>query len=740
MKHRLFAALLMLVVTLSVFVAPVLAHAELARSIPEANAALDRSPAQVELVFTEAVEPSFSTVTVLDSNGNRVDNGDARLDPGDLTRLTVSLPSLPDGVYTVSWRVLSTVDSHVTAGAFPFAVGDVESGALATAGSSGQQYSLALGEVLARWLIYISAAMLVGGPLFVLVVWQPAFRAVRTEFKIKLPLDQPIVSLRRAWRWLAAGALLVFILANVLALLTKAGQASGVEIAPPWSPAFASTLFNTRYGAVWIGRFAVTLAFGAVLLEANTKRARWLGFGLSLLLLLSISLGSHAATEAEPLLPVTADWLHLLSASAWIGGLTHFVASLWLARGLDPAPRTALTARLIPRFSALALTSVGVLTLSGVYSALLRVGTWEGLTNTLYGRVLIIKLLIALPMIALGAVNLLWVTPRMKRGAADPGGNPTLVTRFQRLISSEVSLAVMIFLSVGLFTSIPPARVAATNPSGLNFKTQADDLQIAFNVAPGRVGVNTFTVIATANGQAVINANAVRVRFTPTSGNLPPSEAQLVEQGDGQYSLKGSFLSLPDTWQAQVVVRRQGQFDAYANFEVPVGPAGQQGFAWHMLTGGLLFAAALAYLFVMSALSQTRAQQIGYGLLPTLGLAIVSVFVFYLQDIVPGTLPVNPIPPNAASIATGETLYQANCVACHGEGGKGDGPVGLTLSPRPADLTVHTAPGVHPDGQLYDWITNGFPGNNTMPAWRERLTNEERWHIVNYIRTLNTTP
>jgi mono/diheme cytochrome c family protein len=59
----------------------------------------------------------------------------------------------------------------------------------------------------------------------------------------------------------------------------------------------------------------------------------------------------------------------------------------------------------------------------------------------------------------------------------------------------------------------------------------------------------------------------------------------------------------------------------------------------------------------------------------------------------------------------------------------------LTLNPRPADLSVHTVPGVHTDAQLYDWITHGFPGS-AMPAFGQILGDTERWHLVNYIRTL----
>jgi mono/diheme cytochrome c family protein len=97
----------------------------------------------------------------------------------------------------------------------------------------------------------------------------------------------------------------------------------------------------------------------------------------------------------------------------------------------------------------------------------------------------------------------------------------------------------------------------------------------------------------------------------------------------------------------------------------------------------------------------------------------------------------NPVAVTPESIATGEQVYRRHCQVCHGVAGAGDGPAAMTLRPRPADLRVHMAAG-HTDGQLYFWITEGFAGT-AMPAYKSVLNEEERWHVVNFIRTFALT-
>lgn len=92
----------------------------------------------------------------------------------------------------------------------------------------------------------------------------------------------------------------------------------------------------------------------------------------------------------------------------------------------------------------------------------------------------------------------------------------------------------------------------------------------------------------------------------------------------------------------------------------------------------------------------------------------------------------NPYKGNAAETAKGKTLYLQMCSVCHGNKGKGDGPAGVNLNPRPAD---HTSAKVQDqsDGAIFWKITNGKP---PMAAYKDVLSEEQRWDLVNFIRTL----
>lgn len=94
--------------------------------------------------------------------------------------------------------------------------------------------------------------------------------------------------------------------------------------------------------------------------------------------------------------------------------------------------------------------------------------------------------------------------------------------------------------------------------------------------------------------------------------------------------------------------------------------------------------------------------------------------------------PSNPVPGTRAVLQVGAVRYRDYCAFCHGLSGKGDGPVGEVYVPRPRNLTDAHVRALS-DGDLYVRITNGF---STMPSFRKRLSPEDRWSIIWYVRSL----
>lgn len=715
---------LVLLAMLAGSVLPALAHAEFLRSNPEPNAVLDAAPAFVEIDLTEALEQTYSRISVFDAAGVQVDGGDSRVDPANPMRLTVSLRSIPQGVYTVVWRVLSSVDGHVTSGAFAFAVGQEAAPSIpvSTPGSLSLPAHAHTGTFF-RWMVFLSLAVLFGGNVFILAAWEPARRRAGGA--------SPPPSLFPPWREWTAYALVVFFAGSLLMLLGQAGGITDADLVLPWDPAVSQVLFTTRYGAIWLVRIVLGLALVAVAFGRN-HRPYLPSAALASLMLITVSLVSHAASDIPPALPVLVDTLHFLAASVWVGGLLYFAGGLSSAKSLPTPRKTAFTADLIPRFSSLAITSVATLAVTGLFASLSRVGSWEGLFGTLYGRTLIFKLAIGALMLGFGANNLLRVTPRMQRAPARTG-DASLVERFRGYVTTESYLGMALFLSVALLTAIPPAHTPP-RPTGITTVTRADDLAMALEISPGRVGVNTFSLRLTSGGRALEHVREVSLRFDPTDGRLPTSELVLEEKGNGEYAAQGANLSLPTNWRVRAAVRRQDRFDTFGDLRLDLSPASART-PWSRAAGLALLLGAVAYFSAQRRLAPTRIAFVGYGIVPAVALAMAGISVASRIPPITPADQINPIPPTSQSISEGAGVYQTNCLPCHGVTGKGDGPVGLTLRPPPADLVQHAVPGVHTDGQLFEWISHGYPGS-VMPGFDGRLTEEERWHLVNFLRTL----
>ena len=115
---------------------------------------------------------------------------------------------------------------------------------------------------------------------------------------------------------------------------------------------------------------------------------------------------------------------------------------------------------------------------------------------------------------------------------------------------------------------------------------------------------------------------------------------------------------------------------------------------------------------------------IGYTIAPNIPTPPVPLTARFAQ---------NPTPDNPATVAAGRALYQANCVVCHGAKGLGDGAAAQTLNPKPFNLQVHVPQ--HAPGELFYWVGEGIPFT-AMPAWKDKLSETERWEIIRYLQAL----
>ena len=311
-----------------------------------------------------------------------------------------------------------------------------------------------------RFIHLASGAFLFGSLAFYFLVSSPALRSAGGE-------DSPEFAAfnRRAVR-LASWTLLAVFASGLLAFWLQIVSVSGVSLIQGLNPnVIAEVLVGTRYGMVWLVRMILMLLLAAPLYfgdEHQPAQMRSLALVLAAGLVVAPVFAGHAAAgEGVWLLAqLTMDGLHLLAASLWLGGLAMFALFLtWLGR-VDTVWREAAFRATTRRFSNLGFASVVVLVITGAFNAWILVGAVPPLVGTTYGRLLLVKLALLLPLIAIAAINLLKLKPRI---LALGGGQFTsslrdLLARLKHNVTREAILGACILLIVGAMSVTPPAR------------------------------------------------------------------------------------------------------------------------------------------------------------------------------------------------------------------------------------------------------------------------------------------
>lgn len=514
------ACWLSLALTILICASVASAHARLERSEPKADSTLRQPPKTLELWFSEELEASMSTATVTDQTGRRVDKNNVALAEGN-KKLQVELEDLGPGTYTVDWKALST-DGHTMKGRFTFAVTLAGDGT-ATAPPAGVQQSEqpkptgqptlpqaspaepvqesgdSRAQSVVRWLEYLAMMALFGGFAFRLLILGPALRGVRGLEDRERAAG--LAASARQFVRLSWWALTLLALTTLAALVLQTSAVMDTSLGESLSPArLYGVLTRTGYGVPWLLQAAtvIMLAFVLVLLARRAGATGyerhlssvanpgllWAGVIVNALMMLAPSMTGHArAAAAEYRFTVFSDWLHIVAAGFWVGGLFHLALTMTRGiSGLEGRQRLRVLERAIPLFTRLAVVSTVVIALTGVYNSWIHVDRLSALWSTPYGEALSVKIVLFLVMVALGGLNTFVIHPRAERMLAG-GGAAThehlkLDRSFYRSVGAEAVLGVAALLAAAVLVFLQPARehsapTAQANGAGAVVITQS---------------------------------------------------------------------------------------------------------------------------------------------------------------------------------------------------------------------------------------------------------------------------
>jgi len=740
--------LLCILAYLALPASPVAAHAFLETSDPAANAVLPTAPQSVTLTFTEPLESSYSRAELFDATGALVSGATSTIGPEPRSMIVQIPPGLGNGTYSLLWRTLSTADGHTAQGYLPFTIGTEADVRIATPPAVAESAS-----ALPEWTLAASRWLALLGMAAVAATWPIWLFVVRPAISPTWQLGPRLT--RRVLKYVV-GAFAFSLLANLVALVVQAAAISGPA---DLLNGVTTTLGDTRYGTWWLVRVGVLLVFAAVLMGCawwwpwRRRPATVLALIASAALPLPFSMVSHAGAEpAGQATAIAFDYAHLLGASLWAGGLLFLVVALApTVPDLTAAGRRVVLGRALPRFSLLALIAWGVMGFTGLYSAWLQVGNIPALTSTPYGQTLILKLILIVPLLALGAFNLIVVTRKL-RVAKTEERVESWSNHFVSALIAEAVIVTLLLGVVGMLIGTPPARQVVEQQAGsLRIALESSGQTGTLIISPGTVGPNHYRLELGSGHEAHLGNTGVAdatLRFSLPERQTGQIDVPLAGAPSGGYEANGSELAFPGDWQMQVTVRTPGQPDwvasttqsisaSAAQAQIPAPPPlfGIAGVA--ALALFLLGIVAIAFaLFGGTPVFRREAAGLGTA-------AIIAGIVLLLQarlsdgavaavDPAAGLASIDP-----AAVVRGQEHFAQNCAVCHGANAQGDGPVTAALTRPPADLTTgHAIP--HSDDDYAFWIENGIEGTG-MPAFGDKLENPGVQDVIAYIRSLQQT-
>jgi copper transport protein len=563
------------------------AHPITVNSSPEPFASLPSSPGEVQVYFSEPIELSYSKIAVLGPDGSRFDMNDPHNADGDTASVAVTVqPGLPEGVYTVTTKVLSAVDGHVVESAFTFGVGTKPPEA--PGGPSGAPAKiLSPAESVSRFPGMVGQVMVVGAAFGTLWLWQPLQRVPWLANAIsaqRAAIDRNMIRLVMVGAGIILGSNLAMIF--VQAIDIEAGIAEAVA---------------TKFGNVWMIRMIESSILMIVAVSVYRRLAKNNGapsnaeiysiLVMGLAVLITSSLIAHGAATGQ-MAAIMLDFFHNAAASIWIGGLVlmGFVAVPKILSIADERVKSAAVSILIPRFSTVVVTILGIAVITG---PLLLFSIESDLSLTLastYGRILAVKLGLAGVMIAMGAYSQFVIQRKVVVAMNGSTTTSSGLSHFAKSLKAESGVGIALLLMVSLMANgaLPAGEFPQfqRQQDGSAFAETATPIskdfvqtiytsggRIELSIKPFVVGQNSFGVsFFGSDDQQIQDIESTTIKLTQIEKAIGPISVDTSKKSAGVFTADAAF-SLPGTWSVEIEGVRPQSSNMVASLDVEVKPA-----------------------------------------------------------------------------------------------------------------------------------------------------------------------
>ena len=501
------------------------AHSGLVSSDPLAGATLGASPSVIRLTFSEEPEPSLSEIRVLNAGGTPLQSGPPEAAAGDPLVLTVPVPKLPIGTYTVSFRAVSAVDGHATVGAYAFGIGASPAGVVAEP-PDDEDDGTSLLELFARWTLLLGLGLVLGASVAALAGFAGTGGGAA-------------VLASAGWFTSVIGLVL-------LTVVQRRTAGSSLE-----------ELLDTPVGDALVGRALAIVAVGAALIvlligwrSTTIRRIAYAALGLASLAAIAVHVeaGHAGAGGWSSTITVTAQVAHFAAAGVWFGGLAALLVGI---RGRPSAAKTEA----VRRFAWVALAALLVVVVTGTVRAVDELASFGDLFSTGYGRAIIAKVLLIAGIVALAFRNRRRAMPRAGKD----------LEPLRRTSRAELVLAASAVAVAAVLGSLAPgvAGPEAATPAGLSDSGSdaAETVSVELETASEEPGPNNFTArIEGEDTDEPVEADRVSLRFNSLDDpSLEESTLEMKPGPDGDYVATGSNLEFDGRWEVVVLVETAGE-------------------------------------------------------------------------------------------------------------------------------------------------------------------------------------